>query len=578
MKKLLFLAVMCVFTVGVLYAGGQGAGEESAGITMNPPGTYPVVNEKVTIDVIAYYSSTTSTGTPEDAKFTLWFEELTNVHINWVEMIESASAGEKFNLILASGDLPDLLIPHGAITAQQVYQHGREGSFQPLNDLIDKYAPDMKREFNTEEGKAFRSRLTMPDGNIYAFPDVEAGCFHCQYSLKMWVYTPWVEKLGIDWPPKTTEDFYEMLKAFKAGDPNGNGEADEIPFLGATTSWRTDPIGFLMNSFIYTMMPHYANGYGAFLERNGNAARFVADTNEWREGLKYLNRLQVEGLLASESFVWTRDESRSAVENPDKELVGAFPSGWFGVMTFNGAGTGRFAGFHPIAPLTGPAGERQSGYFPPTMRYQSQITKEADGIKPAVITQMLNWFFEDVFPNHMLAQNFNEEGTNWRYTTQEELDAGYTSRDGKPSIMTPIERKVGAYERDLFDDGWPRTSPIRWTLRDFMALPPTDAEDPSKQEWRLMVSTRDLMEPYKTTHYMPPDIVFPEEIEDEMTDLTNTIVMQTGLVLQRSTEFITGVRDINSDAEWDNYKKELKRAGVDRYVELWNEALAGVTF
>ena len=38
--------------------------------------------------------------------------------------------------------------------------------------------------------------------------------------------------------PTTTEELREVLKAFVTGDPNGNGEADEIGLTGATT-WNT---------------------------------------------------------------------------------------------------------------------------------------------------------------------------------------------------------------------------------------------------------------------------------------------------------------------------------------------------
>ena len=160
-----------------------------------------------------------------------------------------------------------MLIPHGTLTAQQVYTHGRNGTFLPLNDLIDERMPEYKQRL-AEEPEVV-DRLTMPDGNIYSTVDLEANCFHCQYSVKMWLYKPWMDQLGLEWPD-TTEDFYNVLKAFKTQDPNGNGKADEVPLIGATTSWRTDPFGFLMNSFIYTVMPQHLSNYGSFLERNGD--------------------------------------------------------------------------------------------------------------------------------------------------------------------------------------------------------------------------------------------------------------------------------------------------------------------
>ena len=368
MLRITGIALVAMLALGgVAFAAGDDEAAASA-YQLNPPGTYPVVDEKVTITAIAYYSSSTSSGTPEDAAFTTFLEDLTNVHVDFIEMIESNGSQEKFNLILASGDLPDILIPHGSITAQQVFLHGSNGAFLPLNDLIEQRMPSLKQRLG--EAPSIKARLTMPDGNIYAFPDVEANCFHCQFSAKLWVYQPWVEKLGLKWPPETTEELYETLKAFKTQDPNGNGQADEIPILGAVDGWRQDPFTFLMNPFIFTSHPYGAN-YGAFLERSPTDVRFVANTPEWREGLKYMRRLYAEGLLGDESFVWTRQEGMSAVENPDTELVGSFPAGWFGMMTLNGAGTGRFAHFQPIAPVTGPSGLQQTTFFPPTMRYQT---------------------------------------------------------------------------------------------------------------------------------------------------------------------------------------------------------------
>ena len=210
MLRITGIALVAMLALGgVAFAAGDDEAAASA-YQLNPPGTYPVVDEKVTITAIAYYSSSTSSGTPEDAAFTTFLEDLTNVHVDFIEMIESNGSQEKFNLILASGDLPDILIPHGSITAQQVFLHGSNGAFLPLNDLIEQRMPSLKQRLG--EAPSIKARLTMPDGNIYAFPDVEANCFHCQFSAKLWVYQPWVEKLGLKWPPETTEELYETSR------------------------------------------------------------------------------------------------------------------------------------------------------------------------------------------------------------------------------------------------------------------------------------------------------------------------------------------------------------------------------
>ena len=94
-----------------------------------------------------------------------------------------------------------------------MFLHGSSGTFLPLNDLIEQRMPSLKQRLS--EAPEIKARLAMPDGNIYAFPDVEANCFHCQFSAKLWVYQPWVEKLGLKWPPETTEELYQTFNAFK---------------------------------------------------------------------------------------------------------------------------------------------------------------------------------------------------------------------------------------------------------------------------------------------------------------------------------------------------------------------------
>lgn len=90
---------------------------------------------------------------------------------------------------------------------------------------------------------------TAPDGKIYGLTGLNE-CFHCSYPNKMWVNTKWLDQLNMK-VPATTEEFKEMLKAFKTKDPNGNGKADEVPLSGSTENFGVHIIPYLMNGFIY---------------------------------------------------------------------------------------------------------------------------------------------------------------------------------------------------------------------------------------------------------------------------------------------------------------------------------------
>jgi putative aldouronate transport system substrate-binding protein len=287
-----------------------------------------------------------------------------------------------------------------------------------------------------------------------------------------------------------------------------------------------------------------------------------------------MNRLVTEGLMPAETFVQRNEQLKAVAENPGTPILGAAAGGWYGTFTANGAGTGRFADFQPISPLKGPNGVRFAKYQPQAVRYHTKITNAAP--RPDIIAQWANWFFQDWIEHNMLAGRYYTEGKEWRYATEAERKAGVVSRDGLPAIT--ISLNVQTYGAERPDTGWTRTS-IAWAPHGDSGMPLEWANDPSKQEWRLMVSTRDLMQPYKPAEgFMPPNLIIDESVEDEIADLNEAIASATGVVQQWSTQFIIGQRDINSDAEWNNYVAELKKAGVDRYTKIWQDTLTSAGY
>jgi putative aldouronate transport system substrate-binding protein len=557
----------------MLFAGAQGEAAAEGDYQLNEPGKWPVVlgDEMYEIDALGIYSATEATGKLQEAEFTQYLEDVTNVRLTWTEIVESASFAERQNLILASGDLPDVIMSAWHMSAQQAYTYGLNGTLVKLNDLIDTKMPDLKKELNAYP--QYLAQLTSPDGGIYALPDLEAGCFHCSMSAKFFIYKPWVEKLGLEWPPETTEDLYEMLVAFRDGDPNENGKKDEIPLMGsAAGGWNTNPIIYLMNSFIYTN-----NGTGGgFLQRDDGKITFVANTNEWREGLKYQAMLVEEGLLSPETYVQHNDNLRALVEHPDAPMVGSVAAGWFGVFSINDGPSRRFADYWPISPLEGPNGVQFSRYSSPAVRFHTKITNAAD--RPDIIAQWANWFYQDRMVNGSLSGSFRQEGIDWRYLTEDEKKLGLVSRDGTPAETLPLKTITYGLGAEKHDAGWTRAAP-RWTPYNVGGLPLEWKDDRSKQEYWLMIWTRDLMQPYKPEQkYIPPNLVFDETVMDEMTDLNEAIASGTGVVMQWATEFIVGNKDIDSDGEWQNYLTELERAGLDRYVELWQDTITNAGY
>ena len=111
-----------------------------------------------------------------------------------------------------------------------------DGVLLPLNDLIDEYGPNLKQKW--EENPAFVEYMTAPDGNVYTFFDADTGT-HLLAENKMFVYKPWLDKLGLD-VPETTEDFKKMLIAFQMCIRDRYGY--DSSFWPAQKLWRAEGI------------------------------------------------------------------------------------------------------------------------------------------------------------------------------------------------------------------------------------------------------------------------------------------------------------------------------------------------
>lgn len=122
-------------------ASGTNDGGQASESIVTPKGTYPIVEEKVTLKVMV--PSEALVENFETNEFTKWYEEKTNVHVEWI-VVPQQSASEKLNLMLASGDYPDVIMRFGVTPAQQMI-YGNQGVFLPLNDLIEQYGDNFKK-------------------------------------------------------------------------------------------------------------------------------------------------------------------------------------------------------------------------------------------------------------------------------------------------------------------------------------------------------------------------------------------------------------------------------------------------
>lgn len=228
-----------------------------------------------------------------------------------------SDALQKRNLMLASGDYPDLILTDWptVFSKSDVMQYGvKEGVLLPITDYIDKYGNNMKRIF--DENPHYKESCIAPDGEIYGFARFSE-CYHCSAYPKIYLRQDWMDALGLDMP-ENTEELREVLRAFVNDDPNGNGKKDEIGMLGATT-WNTMVEYALMGMSFQTVKPDFWLSLGA----DGKSVEFSPSTDAYREGLRYIKSLYDEGLIDGTSFTQKEDQMAQTVRT-EPHVVGMY--------------------------------------------------------------------------------------------------------------------------------------------------------------------------------------------------------------------------------------------------------------
>jgi putative aldouronate transport system substrate-binding protein len=119
------------------------------------------------------------------------------------------------------------------------------------------------------------------------------------------INTEWLKNVGME-IPETIDDFYQVLKAFKEKDANGNGNPnDEIPYSFVKIN-RANGVGERnilnwMNAF--GMVNDGGNKAEHYIMVENGKVIFCPTDDRFLTMLQFLNKLHVEGLMDRDGFV-----------------------------------------------------------------------------------------------------------------------------------------------------------------------------------------------------------------------------------------------------------------------------------
>jgi putative aldouronate transport system substrate-binding protein len=266
--------------------------EDSAGESNKKDVKFPLAQQLTLSYFVGAASNVTST--LKDYNGIEGYKELekrTNIHIDF-QHPPSGQERDNFNLMIASGKLPDVIEWNWATIPGGPEKALKDGTIIRLNEYIDQHAPNLSRIL--KEHPEWKKQASTDDGSIYMFPFIR-GDKYLTVFYGPTLRQDWLDKLKLQ-VPTTIDEWYTVLKAIKEGDPNGNGKPDEIPL--SIAKGNIDYSKIFVGAWGITTGFFQENGQVKFGPLDPRYKEFLAVMNRWyNEGLLNRDYAAVDGKL-----------------------------------------------------------------------------------------------------------------------------------------------------------------------------------------------------------------------------------------------------------------------------------------
>ena len=512
MKKLLSLVLICLMALTLVPAMAEEERPVIRAVWTKNAMAMPIEEMKVVTDV----------------------EELCGIEFEVIE-VPAEGASEKINLMINSGDLPDVFM--NGIDANTIITYQGQDIFVPVTDYI---TPEIMPNLYSvlEANPEYLAAMYAPDGEIWGFPYIEEmyGLVCNQGILS--INQNWLDNLGLEMPT-TLDEFKEVLIAFRDNDANGNGDpSDEIPFMfrigtSSIGSWRNNQsIGQFFGCW-----GQADKGDRLALDDEGNVI-CTATTEAYKEGLKWFHELYEEGLIWAD-FALNDEAAYTAALNSEVATVGAVVH--FSIIDVVPAE--RRAEYSAVPYLQGPNGEYGCKENISEMHsvINTAITTACED--PELVASVIDAFYE---PQRSVETNWGAIGMYYQIDENgvmqwvDELPEGFDTFSQLRQYCTPT-----------------RPCAVLQEYYDTVVAYPEDAADLYADMTKVGFVEKHLNDPI-----IPPNMWYSPEDQETLSFISSNLY---GLIDNYNA---TAILDGNIDETWDAYIASLEDAGLSQYLEI----------
>lgn len=482
----------------------------------------PIVDEPTTLSYFVADDSNAAIMTTDwnDNEFYQEMERRTGVHLEF-EMVSSADYQTNFNLMIASGNLADMIYVGASYYAEGVDAAIDDGYFLDLTDLVDEYMPNYERIRTSDVQYELLSTTDSGRlGAVYELRQSKQGPW-----LGLWIRQDWLDDLGLD-TPVTFDDYHEVLTAFK--NEKGATAPLILNFSGSDGEFGTMSGGLnVLNSWQ--------------LDETGKV-NFGPYMDAWKEYVTIMHQWYTEGLIDPD-FMATDERTADMA----KVVTGA--SGLFAAL-YTMPSVYEAASEDPnmnLAPVNPPVmNEGDEGHIRLRDSYTSGNTAiSADSENWEVALRWLDYLYTD---EGALLANYGVEGDTFEF-----------DENGEPVFTDKILNN---------ENGWTMTQTVAsylcpsagianwsdWT-RELAGVPEKDQ------------ACYDVWSEFSDDWRLPSSVTLTQEESTERAALYADI---STIVKEQTAQFISGALDIESN--WDAYISALEASGMERAIEITQAA------
>lgn len=478
--------------------------------------------EPITLKVMLQIRDVDSLVPVEEMELIKELEEKTGVHVEW-DVIKAADWTTKLNLMFASGEYPDIIIS-GEVDDEE-YGVTQE-ILLPLDELTKEHMPTYTARIEAEEEDPTEG-LVASNGKTYSVGYMVGQKINTNQHF--FINQTWLTNLGLEMPT-TLDELTDVLRAFKTQDPNGNGEADEIPVeMGLDTGFYS--VRYMLPMFGIPCDPDK----WIYIDDN-KKVQFTPIQEGFRDAMEWFHVLYQEELLDAEVI----SQDINTIETKIKEANLGFFNAWR--LTAMGWDEGVAKDCVLYMP-TAPEGSKASLY-----RY---IEKARSGafltVTNQYVEESLRWLDALLDTETMFSLYYGVKGEGWDYNTENgKIDSIITDTSGVKSWLdvNTLFFAPGGYISDTFN-----MSPQRI----------------EKTDYCIAYDEAGLIQKY-SNDYLDTAPLTSEQLQGitlKETDIDNAVV-------EYMAGFITrGV----SDDEWNAFVKLFEDMKVSEYIDMYQKAI-----